>query len=138
MKGVEIIKIKTMPYTITIYIWLYGLFNVFKDISLMIWPLFRSLGRNLSNFSVIFGIFEKYKKTFWNYLTFSSLLCTLNYLKFQSWKSSITKYLCTYPHHRNTLQYLPNHHKFYCQFLLWNSTDLWLHSFVGRSSPRKT
>ena len=54
MKGVEIIKIKTMPYTITIYIWLYGLFNVFKDISLIIWPLFRSLGRNLSNFSVVF------------------------------------------------------------------------------------
>ena len=60
-----------MPYTTTIYIWLYGLFNVFKDISLMIWPLFRSLGRNLSNFSVVFWKIWKIKKTFWNYLTFS-------------------------------------------------------------------
>ena len=31
MKGVEIIKIKTMPFTTTIYRWLYGLLIVFKD-----------------------------------------------------------------------------------------------------------
>ena len=62
MKGVEIIKIKTMPYTTTIYTWLYGLFNVFKDISLMIWPLFRSLGRNLSIFRWFFGKFKKSKR----------------------------------------------------------------------------
>ena len=38
----------------------------------MIWPLFRFLGRNLSNFLVVFGKIKKIKKTFWNYLTFSA------------------------------------------------------------------
>ena len=96
MKGVEIIKIKTIPYTTTIYIWLYGLFNVFKDISLMIWPLFRSLGRNLSNFLVVFWKIWKIKKTFRNYLTFTYLVMIvsivgspiLSYFLFSSKKTS--------------------------------------------------
>ena len=49
-------------HTIIIYIWLYGLFKVLKTFFFMIWPLFRSLGRNLSNFSVLFGKFEKSKR----------------------------------------------------------------------------
>ena len=61
-KNCEINQIKALSYNNIIYILLYGLFNVLKTLEclyLMIWPLFRFLGRNLSNiFDWFFGKFK--------------------------------------------------------------------------------
>ena len=63
MKGVEIVKIKTMPYTTTIYIWLYGLFKMYLKTFLLWFGHFLDPGAEICQiFRCFFGKFKKSKR----------------------------------------------------------------------------
>ena len=62
MKGVEIIKIKTIPYTTTIYIWLYGLFMYSKTFLLWFDHFLDPWAEICQIFRWFFGKFKKSKR----------------------------------------------------------------------------